>query len=335
MRLWPLVFCFAVVLACAAQGFAQQPTGPATLEGLLNTDKAQKPTAAADANATEVSPKGAAGTVARPKDGVQHPDLDKAWADYDAAIAKVADSIRAAIAEQFDAATAKGDLDAAEKWQAALEKFEKAGEVPAESETKAVLIAAVADYKKAKKELSTVYEAVVKSLTIEKKITEAKDVRGELVGLNKSEAVAPKPTEVEGKWISKHATYKISSNNATYNPKPDLLTGDENLHKGRFAFHTAEGLPGQNCVIDLGKPMTMTRIWIENRHINDRTAGLTVWLSNKEGQKGEKIWSAKEAGGEWTIKIPNAKARYITIGLPDTVRVPLHLAHVKVFGPEK
>jgi len=330
MRTFAYLFAIAS-LACwtPTSCLAQQPTGPATLENLLNSNESPKTTE------SDASPKQPAGTVARPEDGVQHPDLDKAWADYDAVVSKVAESVKAAIAKQFDAATAKGDLDAAEKWQIALEKFEQAGAVPADAEVKAVVSATVADYKKAKKELSTVYESVVKSLTIEKKITEAKAVRGELVGLNKSEAVAPKPTKVEGKWISKDATYKISSNNATHNPKPDLLTGDENLHTGTFAFHTAEGLPGQNCVIDLGKPMTMTRIWIENLHINGRTAGLTVWLSNKEGQKGEKIWSTKEAGGEWTIKIPNAKARYITIGLPDTVRVPLHLAHVKVFGPEK
>jgi hypothetical protein len=191
MRLWPLVFCFAVVLACAAQGFAQQPTGPATLEGLLNTDTAQKPTAAADADATEAGPKRPAGTVSRPKDGVQHPDLDKAWAGYDAVIAKVNDSIKAAIAEQFDAATAKGDLDAAEKWQAALERFEKAGEVPVEPETKATVSTAVTEYKQAKEELGKSYDAVVTVLTKEKNISEAKAVRDEKASQFVSSHVLP------------------------------------------------------------------------------------------------------------------------------------------------
>ena len=119
----------------AATVLAQQ-SGPATLEGLLNSGEAQEATAAAGSDAADAGPKRPAGTVTRPKDGVQHPDLDKAWADYDAAVTKAAEGIRAAINKQFDAATAKGDLDAAEKWQVLGEKFEKAGELPAETETK-------------------------------------------------------------------------------------------------------------------------------------------------------------------------------------------------------
>ncbi len=168
--------CLLASLGCwnTAACLARQPTGPATLEGLLSSDEGEKPSAEADAGTKRL-----AGTVVRPKDGVQHPDLDKAWVEYDAVVAQAADSIKAAITKHFDAATAKGDLDAAEKWQAALEKFEKAGELPSESETKAAVSAVVADYKKAKDTLDKVYEAVVKNLTMEKKIAEAKAVRGE------------------------------------------------------------------------------------------------------------------------------------------------------------
>jgi len=154
--------------------FAQQPTGPATLEGLLNAGEGRKPTAEADAD-----PKRPAGTVARPKDGVQHPDLDKAWAEYDAVVAKAAEGIKAAISKQFDAATAKGDLDAAEKWQVAMEKFEEAGEVPSGGEAKAAVSAAVAHYKMAKDKLSKAYESVVKALTMEKKVADARLVGNE------------------------------------------------------------------------------------------------------------------------------------------------------------
>lgn len=174
----PLVCLHAALLLIvggSASCFAQQP-GPATLEGLLNFDEAQKPTAAAEADA---GPKRPAGTATRPKDGVQHPDLDKAWADYDVAVAKAAEGVRAAINKQFDAATAKGDLDAAEKWQVIGEKFKNAGELPAENETKAAVNSAVVEYKKAGDELSKAYEAVVKNLTMEKKIAEAKAIRGE------------------------------------------------------------------------------------------------------------------------------------------------------------
>jgi tetratricopeptide (TPR) repeat protein len=189
MRPWAFVASCVLVLGGSLSGMAQRPTGPATLENLLTDEvvaPAKRPVAvdATDPAAAIPLPNGRIqGAVTRPKDGVQHPDLDKAWAEYDAVVAKAAEGIKAAINKQFDAATAKGDLDAAEKWQAALEKFEQAGEVPADTATKAAVGAAVAEYKKATDQLSKAYEAVVKTLTIEKKIAEAKTVRGEGVAV--------------------------------------------------------------------------------------------------------------------------------------------------------
>jgi hypothetical protein len=123
------------------------------------------------------------GTLSRPQGGVKHPDLDKSWAKYDAALVKAAEGIKAAMMSQFDAATARGDLGAAEKWQAALEKFEKAGRLPAEAETKAAVSAAVSELKKARGELAKAYEATVTALTMEKKIAQAKTVRAESVAI--------------------------------------------------------------------------------------------------------------------------------------------------------
>jgi hypothetical protein len=177
---WDLLAAFAVVLAVALPCFGQNSLGPATLENLVNADEAKGTGAIPEAEALAAGPKRPAGTVTRPTGGAQHPDLDKAWAEYDAVVTKAAEGIKAAIAEQFDAATAKGDLDAAEKWQTALEKFDKAGEVPAEKEIKSAVSSAVADYKKAKEELGTAYESVVRALTMEKKIAEAKAAREEL-----------------------------------------------------------------------------------------------------------------------------------------------------------
>lgn len=182
-----MVVCM-VVLGVTCPCVGQESPGPRTLENLVNSGEAQE-TPAVEAEEADSGPKRPSGTVARPKNGVQHPDLDKAWAEYDAVVAKAAEGIKAAITKQFDAATEKGDLDAAEKWQAALDNFDKDGALPSGSETKVAVSVAVADYKSAKDDLSSAYEAVVKSLTMEKKIAEGKAARDEgrlLMGAEKA-----------------------------------------------------------------------------------------------------------------------------------------------------
>ena len=203
MHLRTLSLSSALLLLGFTACLAQQPTGPATLENLLLPDKAQKPAATLKGDAADVGTKRFVGSVVRPQDGVKHPDLDKGWAVYDAAAAKAAESIKAAISKQFEAATAKGDLDAAEKWQATLEKFEKTGELPTEKEAKTAVSAAVADYKKAKDELSKAYEAVVTALTMEKKITEARAARTE------KEAIADAPRQIAAELGSREVTLKM------------------------------------------------------------------------------------------------------------------------------
>jgi hypothetical protein len=173
-----------LVLGIALPCFAQAQPAPPTLENLANTP--EEPEASAAPKAADSVVNRPAGTAARPEDGVQHPGLDKAWAEYDAVVAKATESIKAAIDKQFDTSTAKGDLDAAEKWQTAAERFEKAGQVPAETETKSAVSAAVADYKRAKEELATAYESVVKVLTMDKKIAQAKTVRDEWTAVDQS-----------------------------------------------------------------------------------------------------------------------------------------------------
>ena len=232
MRVLAIGFACVLVLCGAAPSYAQQ-TGPRTLENLLNSDEAQKPTAAAEAagaDATDAGTKRPAGTLVRPKDGVQHPDLDKAWADYDAAVGKVTESIKGVINKQFDAATAKGNLDTAEKWQNALEKFEKAGELPAESELKAAVNAAAGEYKKAKDELINAYEAVVKSLTIEKKIANAKTAREESRALDittdKAVSASGSPVERGSKEAGRRVAFLADL------PEKDAVVGYGNLGKG-------------------------------------------------------------------------------------------------------
>jgi hypothetical protein len=70
------------------------------------------------------------GAVTRPKDGVQHPDLDAAWIEYDEQIETAAKAIEQAIEKGLNAAAASGDLDAALKWKTAGEQFQKDGQIP-------------------------------------------------------------------------------------------------------------------------------------------------------------------------------------------------------------
>lgn len=214
MRLPPYGVSFVLVLCRFVPCLAQQESGSATLKNSPERIVAAPP---ADADvATRVAP--LQGTLVRPKNGVQHPDLDKGWASYDAAMAKAAKSIRAAIAKQFNSATTRGDLDTAVKWQAALVKLDSEGRLPTETEIK-TFVAAV---KKAKDELSKAYDAVVKDMTIEKKITEAQFARQEWIALDmaieqpkpKGEkgpqvnpaAAQPLAPAIAGKWFVKYTT---------------------------------------------------------------------------------------------------------------------------------
>lgn len=172
-----LAYGFAIaLLACwnTSACLAQEPSGPATLEALVNGESESR--AAPDA-ATASSQR--RGVLARPTDRAHHADLDKAWNDYEAAIAQITENVEAAIQQQFDASAAKGDLDAAEVWQKALDEFTKRGTLPAEEAAKAVVDKARTALANAEQDLGEGYAAVIKTLTINKDITLAKAVRDE------------------------------------------------------------------------------------------------------------------------------------------------------------
>lgn len=193
---------FVAVLAWAVSrsSVAQQTVELGTLEDLVTPDEPQD--AGAQEQPAEI-PKIPAGTVRRPEGGMQHPALEKAWADYEVAVAKVAEDLGDVIGKQFDAATAKGDLEAAVKWQTIGRNFEKEGVLPDEAETKTTVNAAVSTYRKAKDELARAYDAVVKALTIEKKIDEAKKARDEKTGLFSVAVTKPKtPAQPEATKVS-------------------------------------------------------------------------------------------------------------------------------------
>ena len=328
MHLRTLSLSFVLLLLGFAACLAQQPTGPATLENLLLPDKAQKPAAAG------VGPKRFVGSVVRPQDGVKHPDLDKGWAVYDAAAAKAAESIKAAILKQFDAATAKGDLDNAEKWQATLEKFEKTGELPTEKEAKTAVSAAVADYKKAKDELSKAYEAVVTALTMEKKITEAKAVREESRSLSKaSDAVVDKEQDATNVAVGRPCKQSSVYRGTGFHHGPDLGVDGESrmLPSPKGLVITGPDNPPW-WQVDLEQIRTLKELKFYNRKdcCQERARTLKVLLS-ANGFGWQEVYSHNRDGfDELTIDLKGQKARFVRLQLAEPVQ--FHFRECEVYG---
>ncbi len=131
------------------------------------------------ADATQTTAIRLEGSLERPSEGSQRAHVSSAWDDYDAAVRKAAESIRVGLEEQFAAATAAGDLDASEKWQAAAERFANEGALPKHSEMKTSVAASQERLKDAEHDLIDAYDDTIKSLTIERKLDEAKALRGE------------------------------------------------------------------------------------------------------------------------------------------------------------
>jgi hypothetical protein len=169
-----LLAVVSLIGGASASCFAQRPLGPPTFEALVNGESESR--AAPDAAAASSQRRG---VLARPTDRAHHADLDKAWEDYEAAVAQITKNVEAAIQRQFDASAAKGDLDAAEVSQKALDDFTKRGMLPAGEASKAVVDKARTALAKAQQDLGEGYAAVIKALTINKDITLAKAVRDE------------------------------------------------------------------------------------------------------------------------------------------------------------
>lgn len=136
MYSWALGVLLAVMVTCSPPCLAQQSTGSATLENLLADDgavSAPRPVAV-DATAPVAAiglPAGRIqGAAGRPKDGVQHPNLDTAWAEYDEQIEKAIKAVEQAIERELNKAAEAGDLDAALKWKSAGGQFRKDGKIP-------------------------------------------------------------------------------------------------------------------------------------------------------------------------------------------------------------
>jgi len=196
MRLWSLQFAITLLLTGWVPCLGQQPSGPQTLEKLVRSDEGEDGPAtdddAADAEATSARP---TGTLARPKDGAQHPELDKAWAEYDGAVAKAAEGISKAITNQFEAERKKGALELAEKWQAIGTAFKKSGALPKEKETEKQVKTATAAFTRASNSLKEAYEQVTRTLTMDGKLAEARAARDEWKSLAAGAVATLRPNE--------------------------------------------------------------------------------------------------------------------------------------------
>lgn len=256
----------------------------------------EPPAVPAATKASAVGPMRDAVAVTRPKKGLQHPDLDKAWADYETSVKKASASIRAAITKQLKAATAKGDLAAVEKWQVISQKLEAAGEVPTPTEGKNALNTALADYTKAKEELSQAYDAVMKALTRQNKIGDAKIVRdevAEIFGAQRGDNIKP-----VNKRRTAHPTQVFLS---------DLPEQDADVGHGTFGKNGECGYEGNK-----------------------------IKLRGVLSPKGISIHPPSKGSSRVTYVVPDTCAQFdVTVGINDTGGRQASPVVFKVFGDER
>jgi arylsulfatase A-like enzyme len=133
--------------------------------------------------------------------------------------------------------------------------------------------------------------------------------------------------------ISRDAEYMISQPGpANYNPDNAYFLSGEVPRLKQHAFHCPENADKPHVVIRLAESTEISAIRIVNRigQLNERAAGLTVWIS-EDGEDWTKIWQAESPDADWTISFSEpVEGRYIKIGLPG--RGTLHLNHATFFG---
>jgi len=210
----------------------------------------------AAANQEATIPAHPAGTLVRPAGSYKCPELDEAWAIYDAAIAKATDAVREFVSDQFDDATDKADLKEAVKWQKIGEAF-KSGQLPSAIEAKPVVDDAKKAFQQAKSGLAAAYESFTKTLTREKKIQDALRVDGELKTV--MTGAAPQPPIVEdmppgpeerrkwlmGKWIVSEDVEAVAKSDGTWT---ETNRNNGLLHAfGRWGSQDAQGFFKIKC----------------------------------------------------------------------------------------
>ena len=142
------------------------------------------------------------------------------------------------------------------------------------------------------------------------------------------------PIDLATGWVSKDATFKLSSVYSNFPPLPAFLTGEGKLHEGdSHAIHT-DRQTKPHVTITLKKPELLRLIVIENRRGwgGGATVGLGVEVS-PDGRSWKNVWQGDKAQPTWTIDIKTPiRARYVRIGLTGDRSAYLHLAGVKIYA---
>ena len=124
------------------------------------------------------------GTFVRPADGIEHPDLSLAWADYRAAIDKAITNVEAGLEEAIQEAKKQGDFKAVIQRQAALGLFQNKGIFPTadflKDDTHAEAARAI---RRANAGLMAAYGEVCRALTKREDFQAAKIIDAEQVDL--------------------------------------------------------------------------------------------------------------------------------------------------------
>lgn len=133
-------------------------------------------------------------------------------------------------------------------------------------------------------------------------------------------------------WISKSATYRVSSVSDTkWSPLPFVVTLEGETHRnGDFSFHT--GSNGDEWIaFDLQTSYTLSKVEIENRKEGNhhRIVGAVVELS-ENGKDWVEALRIDKALAKYELPLRNRTARFVRIRQPN--KEYLHFIWIKIFA---
>ena len=119
------------------------------------------------------------------------------------------------------------------------------------------------------------------------------------------------------KWVSKDATYKLSSTYSSYAPKATFVTGEGKLHSSGMAFQTSsESSP--YVIVVLKRTERVKRIILTNRQGSYSRSSVALAMEvSADGRKWTGVWSTTTPQSSWIIELKTPlRTRYIRIRRP-------------------